>query len=68
MRISSPSRVDVQPVERLDRRLGLAFGGAEGGEVVLADQRLRGRVHGVGVERLRDVPDAVRSSARRRGD
>ena len=56
---SSPARVDVEPVERLDRRLGLAFGGAEGGEVVLADQPLRRRVHGVDIERARHAPGAV---------
>ena len=43
---SSPSRDDVEAVERLHRRLRLALGGAEGGEVVLADERLRRRVHG----------------------
>ena len=29
----------VEPVERAQRAVGLAFGGAEGGEVVMADQR-----------------------------
>ena len=33
---------DRELVERLDRRFRLALGGAEGGEIVLADQRLRG--------------------------
>ena len=49
----------VEPVERLHRRFGLAFGGAEGREVVLADQPLRRRVHGVDIERARHPPGAV---------
>ena len=47
---------DVEPIERLHRRIGLAFGGAERREVVLADEPLRGRVHGRGVERARHPP------------
>ena len=35
----------LEPVERLHRRLGLAFGRAERREIVLADQALRGSVH-----------------------
>ena len=50
---------DVELVERLDRRFRLAFGGAEGGEIVLADQALRGRVHGRGIERPRHAPGAA---------
>ena len=30
--------------------MGLAFGGAEGGEVMLAHQRLRGGVHRLGIQ------------------
>src|SRR5580692_49515 len=37
---------DVETVERLHRRFGLALGGTEGGEIVLADEFLRGDVHG----------------------
>ena len=40
----------IEAVQRLDRRLCLAFGGAEGGEIVLADEMLRGRMHRVGIE------------------
>ena len=47
---------DVELVERLLRRFRLAFGVAKGGEVVLADQLLRGGVHRVGVERPRQPP------------
>ena len=57
--ITSPCARDVEAVERLHRRGGLALGGAEGGEVVMADQRLRRVVHGLGVERMQHVPDAV---------
>ena len=55
---------DVEQVEGFHRRFGLAFGGAEGGEVVPADQLLRGGVHRVGIERTRHAPGAVLSSAR----
>ena len=41
---------DIQPVQRLDRRLGLAFGGAEGGEIMLAHQRLRRMMHRFGIQ------------------
>ena len=58
MRTSSPVARHIEPIERLHRRLRLAFGGAEGGEVVLADERLRGRVHGVGIEPARHAPGA----------
>jgi hypothetical protein len=40
----------IEPVERLDRRLRLALGRAEGCEIVMADQHLRGLVHGLCVE------------------
>jgi hypothetical protein len=48
----------VEAVERLDRRLGLALGVAEGGEVVPADQALGGGVHRRMVERARHAPGA----------
>ncbi len=48
---------DIEPVECAQRAVGLALHGAEGREVVLADQRLRGLVHGGGVELFRDAPD-----------
>src|SRR6185437_13345608 len=48
-----------EAIERLHRRLGLAFGGTEGGEIVPADQALRRLVHGGGIERARHAPDAV---------
>ena len=57
MLTASPSLRDVELVERLHRRFGLAFGVAECGEVVLADQPLRGLMHRVGVERPRQPPD-----------
>ena len=50
---------DIEPVERLYRRFGLALGRAKGREVVLADQPLRRRVHGCAVERPRHAPGAV---------
>ena len=62
---SSPCALDVEPVERLHRRIGLAFGGAEGGEVVLADQPLRGGVHRRGIERARHAPGAAARRASR---
>ena len=57
--IESAWRETVEPVEGLDRRLRLALGGAEGREVVLAEGELCGGMHGIGIERHRDVPDAV---------
>ena len=56
---------DIQPVEGLHRRLGLAFGGAEGGEIVLADQELRRRMHGLGIQLGRDMPDLAGFQRRR---
>ena len=50
---------DVELFERLHRRLGLAFGGAEGGEVVPADEPLRGLVHRRDIERARHPPGAA---------
>jgi hypothetical protein len=49
----------VQTVERLFRAFGLAFGRAEGREIVVADQNLRGRMHRVGVEAVMDMPHAA---------
>ena len=49
---------NVEPVERLHRRLGLALGRAERGEVVLAGEPLRRHVHGRDVERTRHPPGA----------
>ncbi len=56
----------VEPVERLDRRLRLALGGAEGGEIVLAGEGLRRGVHGLVVEALGNPPDAAAVDDRRR--
>ena len=50
---------DIQPVQGLDRRLGLAFGGAEGGEVVMAHQGLGGPMHRLGIQRDGDMPDSA---------
>src|SRR5580698_6369761 len=50
---------DVQLVERLHRRFGLTFGGAEGGEIVPADEPLRPRMHRYAVERPRHAPYAI---------
>src|SRR4029077_15727516 len=50
---------DVEAVEGFYRRFGLAFAGTERGEVVLADQSLRGNVHRGAIERARHAPDAV---------
>jgi hypothetical protein len=57
---------DVEPVERLDRRFRLTFGGAEGGEIVPADERLGGGVHGLVIEAPADPPDAAAVDDRRR--
>ena len=56
MDLISPA-ADIQPVQGFDRRLGLAFGGAEGGEIMLAHQDLRGSMHRLGIQFGRDVPD-----------
>ena len=50
---------DGEGVERLFRRLGLAFGGAEGGEVVMADKHLRRLVHSLRVEGTEHAPGAL---------
>ncbi len=50
---------DGETVEGLHRRLRLALGRAEGGEVVLADERLGGGMHRLGVEGRRHPPDAA---------
>ena len=54
---------DVEAIERLHRRFRLALRGAEGGEVVLPDQRLRRVMHRLGVEIAHDMPDVAASSA-----
>jgi len=50
---------DIEAIERLHRRLGLALGGAERREVVAADKLLRRRVHGLGIQRPRHPPGAI---------
>src|SRR5580692_9695273 len=50
---------DVEAVECLYRRFRLTLGGTERREVVLADQFLRGVVHGAAIERTRHAPGAV---------
>jgi len=57
---------DIQPIECLDGRVRLALRGAERREVVLADQRLRGAMHRVRIERQRQPPHAVAVQRRRR--
>ena len=57
---------DVEPVEGLHRRFRLTLGGAERGEIVPADERLGGAVHGVRIERAGDVPDTAGVERRRR--
>ena len=54
----SPWREAVSLSSVFYRRLRLAFGGAEGGEVVMADEHLRRLVHGLGVERAEHAPGA----------
>ena len=44
-------RHDIETVERLHRRLRLAFDGTEGGEIMLADQRAGAFLHGRPIER-----------------
>src|SRR5262245_58342649 len=43
--------LDLEPLHAADGGLGLALGGAEGTEVVLAEQRLGGRAHTGMIER-----------------
>src|ERR1700732_2500027 len=50
---------DIEAIERLYRRFGLALGRAEGGEVVMADKALCGGMHRFGIERARHAPSAV---------
>ena len=59
----SPWRETVSRSSVFSRRLRLAFGGAEGGEVVMADEDLRRLVHGLGVERAEHAQARIRSSA-----
>ena len=56
----------IQFGQRLDRRFRLATGGAEGCEIVAADEMLRGFVHGVCIERDRQPPDPVVAERGRR--
>ena len=56
---SSPSRDDVELIERLLRRFRLALGVAKGREIVLADQPLRGRMHRVAYRAARHAPDTA---------
>ncbi len=51
--------VEGEFVQGFDGGFGLAGGGAEGGEIVVAEQELGGAVHGGFVQRSFDVPDAV---------
>ena len=48
---------DVEAIQSFDWRLGLAFRGAEGGEVVLAHQGLRRVMHRFSVQPGADMPD-----------
>ena len=66
MTISSPAALTSSTIERLDGRLGLAAGGAEGGEVVPADQHGRRLRHRLGAHRLRHPPHPVAVEHRRR--
>jgi len=50
---------DVQAVEGLDRRIGLALSGPECREVMLSDENLRGLVHRIAVEPNGDMPDPI---------
>ena len=50
---------NIETIERLHRRFGLALGGAEGREVVAADKPLRRDVHGLRIERARHAPGAI---------
>ena len=56
----------IKPLQRAQRRIRLAFGGAEGREIVPPDQGLRRLVHRFGVEFSRDVPDIAARVCRRR--
>jgi hypothetical protein len=47
---------DIELIQRSHRRFGLAFGVTKGGEIVLSDEPLRGRMHRIGVEGPRQPP------------
>ena len=57
---------DLQPVEGLDRAVGLAMRRAESGEVVASDQHRRAFAHRLDIQRDRDVPHASAFHRRRR--
>ena len=57
---------DIEAVEGADWRIRLALGVAEGREIVLADQRLRGVVHRRGVEARLHPPGAAAIERERR--
>ena len=52
----SPLREAVSLSSVFSGEFRLAFGGAEGREVVIADEHLRRLVHGLGIERAEDAP------------
>ena len=52
--------------QRLHRRVGLAYGRAETGEIVAAYQRLPSLVHSAPIELNRDMPDVAPFDRRRR--
>ena len=56
----------IETLERANGRPRLAFAGAIGREVEFPDEPLRRVMHGLGVERSFDVPDASPSQRRRR--
>jgi hypothetical protein len=56
----------IQPIERTQRRIGLALGGAEGREIMAADERLRRRVHERRVKVSGQPPHPVTLERRRR--
>ncbi|KAG1221532.1 hypothetical protein G6F55_014229 [Rhizopus delemar] len=48
-----PTLLDVQPVHMTHRMLGLALRRPEAGEIVFAQQRVRGGLHGRHIQRLK---------------
>jgi hypothetical protein len=58
--------LDIETVDRLHRAGCLALGGAEGGEIVPANEELRGFMHGGGIETVLDVPGPVGIERQRR--
>ncbi len=56
---------DLEPVEGLDRAVGLALGRSEGGEVVAPDEVRRALAHCFDIEWNGDVPDAPEVEGRR---